>query len=155
MEPMELIANVITAGIAPDLYRSGLAAIELLKGGEALNKPLPCVQSWVSVYSGISLIVNRITPSHRDSGAAPSTYDLLVAAGDHAQCTLDCADIGARFSYLPGTAIAISGKFLRHGVFDWKGGEWICAAHFIKDAVHEHLHQLRPSWPRHSDYLAL
>jgi hypothetical protein len=151
----ELITNAITAAIAPDLYQSGLAAIERLKLGEGLNKILPCVQLWVSVYSGVALIVNRVTPSHRDPGAAPSSYDFLVAGGDYQQCTLDCADIGARFSYLPGTAIAISGKILRHSVHDWKGGERICVAHFIKDAVHARLMQPRPSWPMHADYLAL
>ena len=56
---------------------------------------------------------------------------------------------------LSGTAIAISGKILRHSVRDWKGGEQICVAHVIKDAVHARLMQPRPSWPMHADYLAL
>lgn len=154
-EPLEMACNAITAVIAPDLYISAKEAIRLLKQGVGLHTLLDCVGSWFSVWSGMSLIVNRSTPLHRDPGAASSMYDLLVSGGTHTQCTLDVPDIGASFSYLPGTTIGICGRVLRHKVDSWEGGERICAAHFIKDAVHGRLNQIRPPWPRLPDYLAL
>lgn len=153
-EALEMACNAITVAIAPELYLAGQASMQLLKQGVGLNSLLSCVGSWVSAWSGISIIVNRVTPSHRDPGAACSVYDLLVSGGTHTQCSLDVPDIGASFSYLPGTVVGVCGKVLRHKVEGWEGGERICAAHFIKDAVHDRLKQIRPSWPRHPDYLA-
>jgi len=107
------------------------------------------------VWSGFSLIVNRKTFFHRDVGAAPMDYDLLFSSGTHQQCTLDVQDLGLRLSYLPGTGVAIAGKVLRHGVRTWEGGERICQARFMKDAVHDRLGQQRPEWVCHEDYLGL
>lgn len=148
---IELICNAITSVVAPDLYRSSLAAIQALQTGIMVN-PDDVVQMWPSVWSGISVIVNRKTPYHRDWGGAFPDYDLLVSAGTHGECFLDVPDIGGRLLYLPGTAVAISGKLLRHGVLDWRGGERVCNAHFMKDAVHEGLDQPRPDWPKLDDY---
>ncbi len=80
-------------------------------------------------------------------------YDLLFSSGTHEQCMLDVRDLGLRLSYLPGTAVAIAGKVLRHGVEAWDGGERICQARFMKDAVHDRLGQQRPDWVCHKDYL--
>ena len=85
-------------------------------------------------------------------GAAPSEYDFLFSGGTHTECFLEVRELGARLSYLPGTGIAISGKVLRHGVMSWEGGERICHARFIKDAVHDRLGQPRPDWVCHENY---
>ena len=150
---LEETCNTITVAIAPELYISAEAAILLLKQGVGLDSILNCVNNWMSVWSGLSLIVNRTTLAHRDQGAAASAYDLLVVGGTHTKCTLDVPDLGARFSYLPGTIVAISGKVLQHKVDGWDGRDQICAAHFIKDAVHSRLNQIRPSWPQLQSYL--
>ena len=154
-EQFNLICNAVTSVVSPALYSAGLSCISQIQYGSVLADHHPVVDRWTSAWSGCSLIVNRTTPKHRDWGAAPSAYDLLVSARTHTDCNLHLSDIGARLQYLPGTAVAISGKVLRHEVPDWVGGERICCAYFIKDAVHDRLALARPSWPCLADYLTL
>ncbi|KZP07464.1 hypothetical protein FIBSPDRAFT_759968 [Athelia psychrophila] len=144
--PMELLANAVTSVINPQLYLAGLQA------ANAVQTLQPTVL-WASVWSGIALIVNRETPCHRDTGGSVSMYDLLVSAGTHQACHIDIHELGAEFLYLPGTMLALSGKALSHGVKTWGGGERICAAHFMKDGVHNRVGQARPGWPILDDYL--
>ncbi|KZP23224.1 hypothetical protein FIBSPDRAFT_737838 [Athelia psychrophila] len=143
---MELLANAVTSVINPQLYLAGLQA------ANAVQTLQPTVL-WASVWSGIALIVNRETPCHRDTGGSVSMYDLLVSAGTHQACHIDIHELGAEFLYLPGTMLALSGKALSHGVKTWGGGERICAAHFMKDGVHNRVGQARPGWPILDDYL--
>lgn len=143
--PLETLVNAVTSVINPELYLAGLHAIH------SIQNTLPATP-WSSVWSGIALIVNRETPYHRDGGGAISMYDLLVSAGTHQSCYVEVEEIGAEFLYLPGTMLALSGRVLMHRVVSWAGGERICSAHFMKDAVHHRLGQPRPSWPVLEDY---
>jgi hypothetical protein len=152
---LDLICNAITALVAPQQYDAGLAAIQLIKQGQHLHSAHQNLGSWNSVYSGFALIVNRETLPHRDAGGATMDYDLLVSGGTHETCNLDVYDLGLTLSYPPGTGVAIMGKPLRHGVKTWEGGERICQARFIKDAVHDRLGQRRPDWVLHSSYMSL
>ena len=152
---VNVICNAITALIVPQQYDAGLAAIQLLKDGLHLHKTHPNLYRWISVWSGFAMIVNRETYIHHDIGAAPTDYDLLLSGGTHKQCTLDVQDLGLRLSYLPGTGVAVAGKVLRHGVKTWDGGERICQARFVKDAVHDRLGQQRPDWVCHKVYIDL
>jgi hypothetical protein len=152
---VDLIANAITALIAPQQYDAGLATIQLLKEGMHLHDTHPNLGYWTSVWSGFAMIVNRKTYIHRDLGAAPMDYDLLFSSGTHKRCVLDVRDLGLKLLYPPGTGVAITGKVLRHAVETWDGGERICQARFMKDAVHDRLGQQRPDWVYHKDYLCL
>ena len=150
-----IICNTLTSLVAPQLYDVGLAAIQLIKEGHSLHRTHQNVDLWTSVWSGFALIVNRKTPFHRDQGGAPPDYDLLISSGTHTSCVLEVCDLGLTANYVPGTAIAIAGKVLRHGVRTWDGGERICQAHFIKDAVHDRLGLPRPDWVLYDTYLDL
>jgi hypothetical protein len=152
---IDIVCNTITALIAPQQYDVGLAAVQLLKDGAHLQSTHPNIDHWTSVWSGFSMIVNRKTYIHRDVGAAPMDYDLLFSSGTHKRCTLDVQDLGLKLWYPPGTGVAITGKVLRHGVEDWDGGERICQARFMKDAVHDRLEQKRPDWVCYDDYVNL
>ncbi|KZP29240.1 hypothetical protein FIBSPDRAFT_727514 [Athelia psychrophila] len=145
--PLELLVNVVTSVINRQLYSAGLQAVNAVC---TLHPATP----WASVWSGVALIVNRETPYHRDTGGSVSMYDLLVSAGTHQTCHIDIQELGAAFVYLPGTMLAMSGKALSHGVKSWSGGERICAAHFMKDGVHNRVGQPRPAWPILDDYLS-
>lgn len=144
--PLELLVNAVTSIINPDLYSAGLKTMQAIQSQHPTT-------NWMSIWSGIGLIVNRETPYHRDSGGSISMYDLLVSAGTHQTCYLEVAELGAEFLYLPGTMLALSGKVLMHRVASWAGGERICAAHFMKDGVHNRFGQARPAWPVLDDYL--
>ena len=115
----------------------------------------PNLKYWTSVWSGFAEIINRKTYLHCDVSAALMDYDLLFSSGTHKRCMLDVKDLGLKLSYLPGTGVAIAGKVLRHGVGSWDGGERICQAWFMKDAICDCLGQQRPEWVCHNDYLDL
>lgn len=149
---LNLLSDAVAALVSPQQYDYGKAAIKCLKEGDHLHQHLPVVDHWNSAWSGFSLIVNRKTPLHRDPGGAPSDYDFLVSGGTHTQCFLEVRELGLKLQYLPGTGIAIAGRVLRHGVDSWEGGERICLASFVKDAVHDRLKQPRPAWVLHQNY---
>ena len=52
---------------------------------------------------------------------------------------MEVRDINARFVYKPGAVLVFSGNMLQHQVRDWKTGERICLAFFMKKAVLERL----------------
>lgn len=108
---------------------------------------------WPSEFSGLEVIVNRETPNHRDPGASPSFYDLLVSLGKGHRAVLALPDLGAELAYYPGTMVYILGKVLEHGVPQWGDGERIVIAHFVKDKVHDRLGVPRPKFPNQRDFL--
>jgi hypothetical protein len=111
------------------------------------------VELWPSVYTGMQVIVNRVTPLHRDEGGSPQHYDVLVSTGKHMNTSLKIPELGLSFSYSAGTLVSFCGKILFHEVAGWKG-ERVCFAHFVKDTVHERLELRRPTWPKVQDYFA-
>ncbi len=149
---VDLLCNAITALTAPQLYDVGMSAIQEFREGRHHSALHPNVDYWTSVWTGFSMIINRITPFHRDGGGAPTDYDLLISSGTHKGCVLDIPDIGLTVNYLPGTAVLLTGRILRHGVVEWKGGERICQARFIKDAVHDRFGLPRPDWVMYDSY---
>jgi hypothetical protein len=74
----ELLNNAIMALIAPELYDVGLSAIIKTMDGIEMAKHYENVHLWPSIFTGIKVIVNRLTPLHRDKGGCPSHMDLLV-----------------------------------------------------------------------------
>src|SRR5580704_13886868 len=101
MDGSETLFNAITSLTHQALYTAGLKAKEKLGHPDQLlrvnthdNVPL-----WPSVYTGVGVITNRVTPPHRDKGGCPQWYDLLVSSGTHSQATLDVVEIPTRFAY--------------------------------------------------------
>lgn len=148
----EEICNAVTALIAPQLYDAGTQAISCLSNCDDLKKHHHLISSWPSIYSGMQVIVNRVTPPHRDSGGAPTHYDLLLSCGTHSAAKFSVPELDTSFAYLPGTLVGVSGKVFFHEVSEWTGGERICLAHFMKDAVHARLGVQRPTFPNQSSY---
>lgn len=135
--------------VAPDLYIAGWNAV---KKSMDQHRDQPNVMLWPCAFSGITVIANRKTIVHRDSGGWPACYDLLLAGGNYGIGTLDVPDLNAKFVYNPGTVIAISGKVLRHSIEEWDGGERLCLAHFMRNNVHNRLNVMQTQWPRFQDY---
>ncbi|KII83173.1 hypothetical protein PLICRDRAFT_119759, partial [Plicaturopsis crispa FD-325 SS-3] len=150
--PTEMLLNAVTALISPDLYDLGREAITELKTGQHLKSWSDNVALWPSVFSGIEVISNRMTPDHRDSNGSFEGYDLLLSCGTQTWSEVSLPDMKGSLTYRPGTVVGICGKVLRHGVADWGGGERICYAHFMRDAVHSRLKVERPGWVNEQIY---
>ena len=141
----EILINSVTALCSRQLYQLGMESINILKN-ELNGRRHDNVAFWPSVFSGIGVIVNRVTPSHRDKGACAQAYDLLVSMGTHTSATLSLSDVQAELSYQPGTIVLVCGRVLRHAVESWEGGDRICCAHYMRDNVHNRLGLPRPDW---------
>ena len=148
---VELLCNCVTALITPELYDHGLAAISKIKEGVEMAQKYQNVELWPSVYTTMQVIMNRVTPRHRDEGGCPTHFDLLLSAGVHHGTTFDVQELGVSLSYPPGTIVSLCGKVFFHEVCQWEGDR-VCIAHFIKDTVHDRLDFPRPGWPKRSDY---
>jgi hypothetical protein len=148
----ELLCNSVMSLITPELFDLGLAAIQKVKDGVEMAAVYRNSDLWPTVCTAMEVIVNRTTPPHRDEGASPTQYDLLLSYGVHDGTTLDVHELGLSLSYPPGTLTSLCGKILFHEVVH-KGGERVCLAHFMKDAVHDRLLIPRPAWPKLADYL--
>jgi hypothetical protein len=124
--------NTIFSLISPQLHWDAKRSIRYLK--EAYPDH-PGVQLWPSTFSGINVIINKKTPSHRDKSGRPEWYDWLFATGTYRSAMFDLLDLGARLSYNPGTVVAAIGRVLQHEVKEWEDGERICKAHYMRNNV--------------------
>ena len=155
MHQTTILLNSITALTHRPLYLSGHKAISRLKQARLLKAKVQThdhVESWNSVYSGISVISNRITVRHRDDGGSSPWYDLLLSAGTHQKAFLHLDDIKAQLSYNPGTVVMVCGKVLSHSLPEWSGGERICLAHWMRKEVHYRLGIYSPEWSQQGCY---
>jgi hypothetical protein len=155
IESTEIVLNALTALINPHLYDAGFNAIQTLQSPDGVKgvKTHEHVQLWSSVYSGISVIANRLTPRHYDVNASAPWYDLLASCGTHTAAEFLLPDIRARLSYTPRTVVALCGKCLSHEVNSWDGGERICVAHYMRNMVHDRLGIDSPNWCRQNIFL--
>jgi hypothetical protein len=151
----ELLCDSVIALISPGMWDAGTNAIQKIKSGVEMAKDYPNVNLWPSIYSAVDVIVNRTTPPHRDSSSCSTHYDLLVSVGTHTSSSLRLRELGVALSYAPGSLVCLCGRILMHEVDGWEGGERICFAHYMVDAVHDRLGSTRPLWPMHASYLAL
>ena len=152
---VESIVNAIMSLVSPELYTIGAEAVRKLKDGQYLKQWNECNLLWKSVFSGMQIISNRVTPPHRDPKAAKTMYDILVSAGTHKDAILYLHDIDTILHYAPCTVVAVCGRVLLHEVPDWGEGERICIAHYMRDAVHNRLGLRRPVWVSIQMYLDL
>jgi hypothetical protein len=153
-----LLLNAITALTHDKLYLAGHAAISKIKRPEHLKikiKTHDHVKWWNSIFTGMTVITNRITPSHRDSGGSFPWYDLLFSTGTHREAYLHLDDIGAKLLYDPGTVTLVCGKVLSHSLPEWLGGERICIACFMRNMVHHRLDIYHAEWSMQGAYTRL
>lgn len=148
----EVCINAIFSVISPQLFQAASEANWELKNNpdayfgavpkSRQNKwpeTLESVQLWPTVCTGMSVITNRLTPSHRDHNGHHPWYDLLYSGGRHTKAVLKSVDVNGSFRYMPGTLVGICGKSLRHEVADYGGVDRQCIAHYIRFDVLERM----------------
>jgi len=158
MQSSTVLLNAITALTHRSLYLAGYNAISKLKRPESLDVNITThdhVNSWSSVFSGITVIANRITRRHRDRGGSFPWYDLLLSSGTHRHAFLHLNDLRAQLSYSPGTVVLVCGKVLSHSLPEWSDGERICLAHFMRKEIHYRLGVYSPGWSMQGAYTRL
>jgi hypothetical protein len=147
---VEIFLNLALSLIHPELFKCGLLILQMLRTMETTKK---VASEWQSVYTGIQIISNCITPAHRDSKGRPEWFDLLASfSGGGSKPRLLMQDLGLDLEYPSGTVVSLCGTVLEHEVKAWGGGDRVCYAHFMREAVRERLEVSPAGWVKQSMY---
>jgi hypothetical protein len=148
----ERYLNLTLSLIHPQLFKCGLDILQKLR----VSRPtMEIAKQWQSVYTGIAIISNRVTPPHRDSKGKPEWFDLLMNyAGGDSKPTLFINDLGLELDYSSGTVVGLCGTIFEHEVGSWGDGDRVCYAHFMREAVRQRLQAVDPGWVTQSMYLS-
>jgi hypothetical protein len=95
---------MLTGGILgithPAEYQLGLRAADILSHDPSSMKKSPnrqaVFEAWASPFSALSIISNRQTLAHRDTGGRFEWFDLLSTFGLYKDATLDLPGLGIR-----------------------------------------------------------
>jgi hypothetical protein len=139
LEQMILPSAVLSAAMAvmhPNLYAAGREAVVRLyqdlavlhPDDPALVKMAEMLRLWPSVFTATSVMVNHVTPFHRDHNSRVQWYDLLASIGSYVHAWFEVPTLGTACYYPPGSVVAVSGLLVRHGVAPTEGN-WLCVAH--------------------------
>jgi hypothetical protein len=144
------ILSAILAVIHPELYDAGRETFNRLRQNPEIQ-PQDVLLRWTSVFNGVSVIFNRLTPAHRDGNTRKQWYDLLVSLGSYRSCKLALPGLGISLEYGPGTVVGLLGATLEHEVPHFEG-ERVCYAYFMRDSVHEWAGVQGKDWMSTSHY---
>jgi len=148
---VEIFLNLTLSLINPDQFQSGLQMLQMLRESE---KTKEIAHRWQSVYTGIAVISNRTTPSHRDSKGRPEWFDTLVSYSDPSgRPQLSLHDLGLDLDYPTGTVVGFCGSVFRHEVKSWGDGERVCYGHFMRETVRKRLDVPAAGWLDQGIYL--
>jgi hypothetical protein len=148
----ERFLNLTLSLIHPELFKCGLKILLELR---QLGTTLEIAEKWQSVYTGIAIISNRFTPSHRDCKGRPEWFDLLMNyTGREANSRLLINDLGLDLQYSSGTVVGLCGTILEHEVRSWGIGDRVCYAHFMRESVRNRLDAPLAEWVNQSIYLS-
>ena len=129
------ILSTILAVIHPELHNTGRETFNRLRQHDKIQHQ-DVLRQWTSVFNGISVIRNRMTPPHRDGNSRKQWYDILTSIGHYRNCNLKLPGLGLSLEYSPGTVVGLSGGTLKHEVAYFEG-ERVCYACWMRDSVHE------------------
>lgn len=119
----------------------------MLQKLRAMETTTEIASEWQSVYTGIQIISNRITPAHRDSKGRAEWFDLLASyTGGGSKPHLLVHDLGLDLEYSSGTVVGLCGTIFGHEVRAWGGGDRVCYAHFMRESVRERLEVSPAGW---------
>lgn len=135
---MNALLSATLRVIHPQMYYAGRDALIRLgiqaesRGDEDVMSILP---HWSSVYSAMSIMVNRSTPYHTDVNGRSAWLDMLLTVGNYRPLDIIIPTLSLRLLYNPGTIVALSGSDLQHGVPP-ADGDRACLAYYMRANVH-------------------
>jgi hypothetical protein len=134
--PFALIGGILSV-IHPELFDMGVEALRALESEPDLcdnpGRLLEVLRFWHLPFSALSVISNRLTPLHCDTGGRAEWMDLLLALGEYDNGRFGVPLFGYTFKYNPGSVIALSSKIFWHGTTC--EGDRACISFYMKDNV--------------------
>ena len=155
MKASMVLFGAIMSIVQPKVYDTGRMALEkLFNEPESVTRPLEllaALEAWYTPFSAMTVVGNRETPLHRDTGSRVDWADMLIALGTYHDGRLELPGLGMVYRYNPGTIIAFSGKAFEHG--STCSGNRACIALYMRDNVIRRLKVPTPSWVNVSEYM--
>ncbi|KAA1479288.1 hypothetical protein DENSPDRAFT_789032 [Dentipellis sp. KUC8613] len=145
-ETNEIVAAILYV-IHPELHRAGMSAMESLR--KVVDDPT-VIDTWSSPFNGVSVIVNRETPDHRDFHGRGDWYDILASIGTYPELYLELTTLGVKVDYPPGTVVPLLGKLLVHRV-PRSLPDRVCYAWWFRDNVHRNMGSVLTRWACRKD----
>ena len=150
---VERFINLTVSLINPGLFQMGLEMLRKLRQHETTEE---IAEEWQSVYNGISVISNRITPAHRDGRGRQEWFDTLLNYSDEeAQPRLLIKDLSLDLEYSSGTVVGFCGSIFQHEVLSWGDFDRVCYAHFMRESVRKRLDVPAASWVHQNTYTSI
>ena len=137
------ILNDVLELTHPELYQAGKEILARLREDELTNHK---ASLWSSVFTGISVMANRLTKPHIDRNGSHAWYDVLTTIGSYSNATLHLQELGLDLHYPSGTVVAFCANLLTHEVDSWGEGDRICYAMFMRKAVLRHFGKDAVGW---------
>lgn len=140
--------------IDPEMYAAGRDAIVRLSENPAVatnaEDLMDILRIWSTPFSALSVISNRATPIHIDTGARHACPDILLTVGSYTYAEMDLPTLGYRLEYRPNTVVVILSRAIPHGVQACEVDR-VCIAMYMKDNVHSRLGVRPAQWVQMSD----
>jgi hypothetical protein len=131
---VETIMNAIVFFTHPSQYHASVKAQENIKKDASDEHIHTHMDSWPSIFTGHTWVVNWTTPAHCDSQGFKPGFDYLSVSGS-AKSKLILRDISLTLEYTPGCVVGLAGQVLTHQVNEWEEGDWVCVARWIRQNV--------------------
>ncbi|KAF7761719.1 hypothetical protein Agabi119p4_9711 [Agaricus bisporus var. burnettii] len=113
MEPISDFSNILLSFTHPPLHEATMMSLEKYCQMPSIA---PLATKWVSLFHGISVISNRITPPHIDRSGSWSWFDQLISFGSYDYAVLKLDELG-----------------------EWDHGDRICFAYLVKKSIFDFL----------------
>ncbi|KAF8801179.1 hypothetical protein BYT27DRAFT_7115442, partial [Phlegmacium glaucopus] len=143
--------------VQPELFDLGVKALQALQSDPQVcdNPTRLCevLDIWQMPFSALSVISNRVTPLHCDTGGRVEWMDLMLALGEYDNGQYNVPAIGYTFKYNPGTIIGVSSKIFQHGAIC--EGNWAAISFYMRDNVLNRLGLPSRGWFQEADYQKL
>jgi hypothetical protein len=131
---MEHFINALVWMLHESQFKASAAAQTAMKITVPDCRVKRSLETWPSIFTGHTWIMNRLTPPHRDKEGFNAGFDFL-SVGGVAKAMLRVRDINMSCEYNPGTVVAIAGRVLSHEVTDIEVGDRIAIARWVRKAV--------------------
>ncbi|KAF8810593.1 hypothetical protein BYT27DRAFT_7091497 [Phlegmacium glaucopus] len=143
--------------VQPELFNLGVQALQVLESDpEMCDNPerlRELLGIWHMPFSALSVISNRLTPLHCDTGGRAEWMDLMLALGEYDNGRFGVPAFGYTFKYNPGTVVALSSKIFRHGATC--EGNWAAISFYMRDNVLNRASLPTGTWLHRADYQKL
>ena len=147
LEPFGIIFGIARI-MHPEQYVMGMSMLRAMTRTSKFSQVLP---RWPSVFSALSVVVNRMCPMHREQKGDCRFFDILASCGQYTSTSLHLQPVGFQIPNGPGTVVGFSGKALRHGV-GHADGDRTCIAFYMRESIRS-CFRVRPcGWMRQEVY---